>query len=504
MRLTTRVMLGFGLMWCIAAAAHLYQVSLLDRLQQLDLRQTRLGIQTSLVLLRTRTAAAEMEEFAEKFQVSSDSIYREGLEQLISNVSRELTNLDRTLEAPSVAPLERSAFELEQAAGSLQIAWSRLDRLLNQLLEGDVSTAQEDELDRTFQLFFATLEEGIQAGERFLEESAAFSDRTRRDVRRVSTMVLAASLLLAVAVPLLVHRSISSSIRELATATRRIAGGDFSVTVKTHGGDELAEFGKLLNDMVRRLSELDQLKKDFVSGVSHDLRAPLVSIQETTRLLLDGEEGEQLTETQRRLLRLNLEAAERLSRMIGDLLDLSRLEAGAVAFEFVQVDSAALLNQAAAAVESVIGGRDVHLEVRVQRPAPAVWVDRIRMMQALTNVLTNAVEFSPPGEVVQIAVDRIEAVQPVSPRARRVPGPPFCRIRVSDRGPGIPEQYRERVFDRFFSADPKGIRSRKGTGLGLALTQHIIEAHGGAVWVEDGPDGRGSQFCILLPAIRPQ
>ncbi len=500
MRIATRVILGFSAMCAIAAAAHLYQDRLVDRLQESDRRQTQLGIQAGLAALRVHALAADLEEFAYKYNLTRDEVYRSGIEELRRSVEAELDRLRSSAELDTAPVREPSAAELQQSVRSTLAAWTEIGRLLDRQSAAGRDLPSDEEVQTAFQSFFTTLQNGIEAGNRFLEESAERARRTRDEVTLTSRAVLGGSVVLAIVVSVLVYRSISRSLTELAAATRRIAGGDFSVRVDQSRGGELAALGGMINRMARRLAELDQLKKDFVSSVSHDLRAPLASIQETTQLLLDELSGK-LDPTHRQLLELNLAAGQRLSRMIGDLLDLSRLEAGASAFDFEVLDSRTVVAETADTLKGLFRDRQVELRVEVDGRSPLIRVDRMRLLQALSNLLTNAAEFSPRGGTVAMELCRLERVPKDAPGTVRAAGPPpYCRIAVSDMGPGVRPEDRDRVFDRFFSADPKAVRNRKGTGLGLAITRCIVEAHGGAIWVEDGPGGRGSRFCILLPA----
>ncbi|GAB4251926.1 MAG: hypothetical protein Kow00109_27560 [Acidobacteriota bacterium] len=497
MRLTTRVAAGFGVVLALAAAGHLYQLSLLQGLQEVDRRQTEWGVRSALAGVRIYGLAADLEEFTRKFLITGDDTYRQAIADRSAAVEAELAATDRILAEPAAAPLERSAVELRQALATLRIAWSSLDEAVEALVAAPPPSPELPETAVTrFEAFFDAVAATVAAADGFLLESFERSEADRDRVRQTSRWVLAVTLAVALLVPVLVYRSVSASLARLRDATRRIAEGDFTTTVAARGRDELAELGTHLNRMARRLGELDQLKKDFVSGVSHDLRAPLASIQETTRLLLE-ELGPDLVPMHRELLELNLQAGRRLSRMIGDLLDLSRFEAGVVRFEFAAHPCSALVREALDGLGAVLREKGLRVEIRAPEVDPVVRADRLRIIQVLQNLLTNAAEFSPPGEAITLTVEVVTPPRP--PFARGAPAAPECRIAVEDRGPGVPAAYRERIFERFFSADPEGVRTRKGTGLGLALCRYIVEAHGGRIWVEDRPSGPGGRFCFTLP-----
>lgn len=233
---------------------------------------------------------------------------------------------------------------------------------------------------------------------------------------------------------------------------------------------------------LKRAADLSQLQLDFLSKVSHEFKTPLTSIRLFTQTLL---EPRPLTEAQRRqCLEMLDHESERLSVMIGRLLDLGRMEAGSMVYHRQPEPVDAVVDAALRAFEPIRLQEQVQLAADVPRNLPPILADRTMLSQALLNLLQNAVKYG--GESRQIEL-----------RARADNG--HVELRVADRGPGIPRRERRRIFDRFYRLDDRLDRKQEGSGLGLAIVRHVVQAHGGTVTVRNRPEG-GAEFSILLPA----
>jgi two-component system sensor histidine kinase GlrK len=243
--------------------------------------------------------------------------------------------------------------------------------------------------------------------------------------------------------------------------------------------------------MAERLEQLDRMKRDFVSNVSHDLKTPLSSIQETTVAILDQLAGP-LSERQRRLLELNQESGRRLSSMIAKLLELSRLESVRTpTFELVDLVPLACraIDRANAARSMRQGERGRGPVATVADPETQVLVraDAEGITQLLDNLIENAVKFSPPDGRVTVTIEGGAADTGVI-------------LSIADEGPGIPDSDKERVFERFYQTETgRSVRSR-GVGLGLSICRHIAGVHGGRIWVSDSVP-RGAVVNVWLPGL---
>jgi signal transduction histidine kinase len=331
-----------------------------------------------------------------------------------------------------------------------------------------------------------------------LEESAAAARRAER----ISWIVGAATLLLSVLVFAAVVRSISGALNRLQTGTRQVAGGNFEYRLAIGRGDEFAQLATDFNTMTRQLGELDRLKRSFLSKVSHDLKTPLASMQETVQVMLDGMAGP-ITDRQRRLLQLTEESARRLSTMIARILDLSAIEGGALVLEKRRHDVRELVRPAVEILACGEAGRHHRIVTDMPPTLLEVDCDHDRTIQVLLNLLENAAKFSPEGAEIRVSARAITGPDEGVPssrwnRLRPAPGERVAAlIEVADRGPGVPDSDKTRVFEDFFQSGGPRARGR-GVGLGLAICRDIVELHGGTIWVRDNPGG-GSTFAVLLP-----
>jgi two-component system, NtrC family, sensor histidine kinase GlrK len=251
-----------------------------------------------------------------------------------------------------------------------------------------------------------------------------------------------------------------------------------------------------------RFVEIDQMKKDFISHVSHELKAPLASMQETTHLMLERIPGP-LTEKQERLLELNLQSGKRLAQMIGNILDLSRLEAAIVQYDIQTSDIADLIHGVVVELSSQLREKSLRLLTDIQREPLLVDCDPNRMVQLFTNLLENAIRFSPKGGAVKVHVRKLNELPPRMPVAARAKvagagaSSGFAMISIADSGPGIDDSDKEKVFHTFHQVRIGKKVPGESLGLGLAISRAVVEAHRGTIWVEDNP-GNGSVFFVLL------
>ena len=267
----------------------------------------------------------------------------------------------------------------------------------------------------------------------------------------ISTAVV---LAISILVSFLIFRSISKPLGHLTEGTRAIAEGKFFYRLDTTRNDEFAQLAKDFNTMTRRLNELDELKKDFVSHVSHELKAPLASMRETIQLMLEQIPGP-LTDKQKRLLELNLQSGTRLTSMISNLLDLSKTEAGVMEYELKSQDLVPLVRNAIAELESHAHEKQIRIETVLPNDPLIVQCDGDRIVQVVVNLVGNAVKFSPKGAKVLMRVDEVSQIPPSVPERwkRLITGPDqagsFGLLTVRIPVPGVPDSDKDRIFEKF-------------------------------------------------------
>jgi signal transduction histidine kinase len=299
---------------------------------------------------------------------------------------------------------------------------------------------------------------------------------------RAGVVALLASVLLA----LLISRWISAPLQEVARAARAVAAGDYNQRLSPSGPDESHSLARAFNEMVDRVRWSQQAQRDFVANVSHELKTPLTSIQGFAQAILDGTAAGE--EARRHAARVIYDESDRVRRLVEDLLDLARLDAGQMDFTWAPVDLVAIVR---GVVERLrLRAQEKGLRLVTELPAlPKPVGDGDRLAQVFTNLIDNAVRHTPQGGAVTVrgeALDRGVAVH------------------VDDTGAGIPSEELSRIFERFYRVDksrPGG--AGRGAGLGLAISREIVQAHGGRL-VADSIPGLGSRFSVHLPLGRPE
>jgi two-component system, OmpR family, sensor kinase len=327
---------------------------------------------------------------------------------------------------------------------------------------------------------------GGLSGERFYLEqvaSLAAADSLLDQLRLYVLVGILAGTLIGVLAGLGLTRAVLRPLDRMVSTAEAISGGDLGRRLRLPlGRNEVARLGRAFDHMVDRLASTLDAQRRFVADASHELRTPLTSLEGLSEMLMMGADRGDTHVVQRTLRSMHGEL-RRMSRLVNDLLTLSRLDSTATVSP-VRVDAGKLLAEVAAQMEPVAVAQQVRLVVNGNGPA-IVNGEPDKLRQVVLNLVDNAVRYTPSGGEVRLASGS-------DPAAGEV------RIEVQDTGPGIPLADLPHIFDRFYRGDPSRTRATGNSGLGLAIARAIVRAHGGAIRVES-PPGQGARFTVVLP-----
>ena len=309
-------------------------------------------------------------------------------------------------------------------------------------------------------------------------------------ISEVEIILLAAfaAALLAALAAVLFSRRLTRPLADLTVAADQMARGSYATRVEVAAPDELHRLATTFNEMAaaleRDLGEIrrqEQLRRELVANVSHELATPLTMIQGYTEALNDGvvHDAHGRAETTRLIAR----EAARLRRLVDQLREVARYEAGTQSLERTLVALAPLVDETLSVLSPAAERKEIAVRADLPASLPPVYADADRLVEVLLNLIENALRHSPTGGTVEISAEIEDS---------------FVRLSVADSGPGVVPEERERIFERFYRLDSARSSAAGGTGLGLAIVKALVEAHGGTIRVEGGPAG-GAVFSFTLP-----
>jgi two-component system sensor histidine kinase GlrK len=504
MKVASKVATGAGITIVLLLAVLAYDLSLVRRLATANQDLTKITFRASMIALQQARLLNLIDEFTRKHFVTQDPAYARRLEELGRAFSKRLADL---------SSLGLSEGERAEVA-RLSLLWSQFKTATIPAAAGPEESERRQDPDSQARVEaqvlgrVSALQQQVgrvgRAAQLAVSREAARSEEASRRANRVSWTVVALALVLSVTILWLTIRSISEPLRRLTEGTRAVAGGRFSYQLDESGNDEFSALASSFNQMVHRLAELDGMKKDFLSHVSHELKTPLASMQETNELLLEEIPG-RLNEKQKRFLGLNLDSGQRLSSMIAKLLDLSRMEAGVLEYELRSHDLKDVVRTALGGFEVRSQEREVEIRCCQSDTPLLVRCDRDRVIQVVENLVDNALKFSPRPGTIEVKVATWSDVRQAAPASRLVQAleaemvQDRALVQVLDQGPGIPDDQKDRIFEKFYQVGkPRQETGGRGVGLGLAICREIVEAHEGVVGVTDNEEA-GSCFYFTMP-----
>ena len=308
-----------------------------------------------------------------------------------------------------------------------------------------------------------------------------FANSRHAMIESLTRAVFAASVL-ALGLSLYISRKVSLPIQRMMLAARRIASGHYSERVAVREAaylDELGQLAVLFNQMAGSLEQTERMRHELIGNVAHELRTPLTSIKGYMEGLIDG-----VLPAETATFETIHREADRLQRLVYDLQELSRVEAGAVPLELRPVSVAALISGTVERLRPQFQDKGVAVETDVSPGLPPVRADEDRPYQVLLNLVGNALQYTPSGGSVTIHAWREQDT---------------IRVAVRDTGIGIAPEHLPRLFDRFYRGDPSRSRAGGGSGIGLTIARHLVEAHGGTISADSEGPGKGSTFRFSMP-----
>jgi histidine kinase len=291
------------------------------------------------------------------------------------------------------------------------------------------------------------------------------------------------AFVIAVVVSIFISRRVVSPVQEMTLASQHIAEGNYDQRVDIPGSpgnaDELGQLAIRFNQMAEKLSQTEEMRRQLIGDVSHELRTPLTAIKGSLEGLIDGV----LPPTPETFQNIYQET-DRLQRLVADLQELSRVEAGAVPLELESCGIPDLIQSVVQRLQPQFEEKGIVLALEIPSALPRVRVDQDRIAQVLINLLGNALQYTSENGHVTLAVQQIGNE---------------LQISIQDTGVGISAEHLPHLFTRFYRVDKSRSRAGGGSGIGLTISKHLVEAHDGRIWAESNGPGKGSTFSFVLP-----
>jgi signal transduction histidine kinase len=474
-----RLLLTLGGIIFLMTLPTLYGVTQIQRLRILAEQLLSVHATDMLALGHLRASLSEFDRLQRSYVATPDEAFRPRMHTQLELAQAQLNILHRSHGDLVAEPMA--------LVDSLSAASVQLERL--------VEAGRREEATRFFESVRLILDRTRVALGPVTEATEERGEQARAEARQVSAsatqttlLVVIIALLVTIALGLWTTGALSRPLSRLSAATGSVAEGQFEAPpgLPYDRDDEIGELSRAFGAMTERLAELDRLKAEFVSLATHELKTPINVIGGYAELLDEGLYGE-LDRNQRDVVMLIQEQTRTLTRLVNQLLDLSRFEAGGLPVEIQAVDMALLLEQVQDTFRALATQKQVRFEVEAEPTLPPrAWLDAERIRhEVLGNLLSNAFKFTPTGGDVRISAWGEDG---------------SVHLEVRDTGVGIPADQIAHIFDKYYQV---GLEARtKGAGLGLAIVKHVVEAHGGRVTVRSSP-GRGTRFHIVVPQEEP-
>lgn len=475
----TRLTLGYVIIMLLVFLMGGYVIVKLKELKKLAFQYEALHgavIQKSENLLEMLISQAGLEK---KYWVSKDLDFYEEFIKAKDVFTRNLVQLVDLLKRIS---MDEGGAEIQNRYASYVTLVTADAALPEEVTENsEPHTLEKETLINDMTRLFQDLIRGARSNrDEKIRQSAKISEEVLNVTSVTGIVVVVIGLLISV----FTTRGINRSLHLLKAKTHDITQGRFDQISGVDSPPEIKSLADDFNGMCERLKELDQMKLDFISHVSHELRTPLTAIREATSMLMEGTYAHS-PESQKNLLAITREASERLIASVNRILDLSRMEARMMSYQFKPSSLKPLIQSVVDRLDPLSHRKKIRVDTVIPDDLPAVRMDPDRIEQVLENLVGNALKFCmEEGRIFISAVMEND-------------NEPWVKVAVSDTGKGIPRESLEAIFEKFRRIE-SGRETVRGTGLGLSIAKHIVSAHGGSIWAESTL-GKGATFYFTLP-----
>ncbi len=472
-----KLLLGFAIVIMLMIASNVYVLWQLNSVTKTTSQTFRSDIRSINFAKQIQAILTEEERYTGKYLITGDTtyypLYLEQTKLFAQNIDSLYTGSPSNAEVGIIYRLRTVH------------AWLSDDMAQDFPVVRDLPDAERSRIDKaridTLDALYAHLNQLIRSNEEEVSTSVSAISETMVQSTSVAWLITVGALLVALAVALIITRTIVRPIRVLIGGTENIARGIFDpITVSSH--DEMAWLADAVNDMSSKLKQINDLKTEMMHHISHELRTPLQTMLSAHYLLTDQKRGT-LNPEQLKFLTSIKEGIRKLTHFSNQFLDIQKIEHGSMEYTFVRSNLVDVIRPSVDDALLVAAQRDINIHFTYDVDLPTVMVDAEKMSQVFGNLLSNAIKYTDSGGTITINI------------ARTKHG--LCAT-VADSGLGIPKDDVPRIFTKFYQAK----NAKKGTGIGLALVKHLVEGHQGSVRVESEL-GKGTKFFIDLPALTP-
>jgi two-component system, NtrC family, sensor histidine kinase GlrK len=480
-----RLIAGFFLILLVVVALSAFSVLKFRELNQAIRSISAVDSETLRWTDRMRDGLYTLRKFERKYVISEDMDFFDQFLETHKVFLKDLDQMKLLLEAGGNG--NRALLLIDTYGKYSMMVIEEADLIKNK--QRYAKREFEDQKQALMDEITGYLDELRKATEKAIDNKINMSGQVGQEALRVIMIMSISSVVMAILIAFFISRTIHRPIRLLIKGIKEISRGRFEKHLEISSPPEINELAGAFNNMCDRLKELDELKADFIAGVSHEFRTPLAVIREAIGLYTESLESRP-PEKQQKLLSIIEEECERLIASVSRVLNLSRMEAGITEYHMEKYSLTHLIAIGISKVQPIAQRKRITLEYNPENSMPPAYIDPEKIGLVLDNLLGNALKFTPEkGRVAVKVIVRGEypAVTDSTNETVHV-----MEVSVSDTGPGIPEENIHEIFDKYRKLH------ENGTGLGLYISRQIIIAHGGEIWVES--NGKtGSTFSFTVP-----